>query len=613
MTGVPVRDTPFAAWRDPDAWMETMSGPRWSTVLQEERQLVKEAITEPSVLARIGPFRAQYSAQKDKHIPVFFSCGPVQVEWISGFFKKWWFARSPQKTHVARDITANQTMVWVTEDVGDGAENFQLQCWSGSATKPLWTKSKVGPDVALLGGRLYYLNVENKLIYHEVWSCDAKTGENEQLEYRETNPMVNLSLEKHSNGCLLMIRDNSQDIEVYRITGPKTFIMQPSRWMVPQTWILPIYERVGYGIDFLWPEKGILITKQHGKKTVWLCSKSRSAKKLLELPAGEILFNPYEVWVNSVLCCVRIEHPAQGTLVYQWNGYLHELTLEVPAIPTGLHAQRIMTSSSDKTEVHGLVIHKLGVRADKLLVIGYGAYGMPTSIGSPAHRWAPLLENGWAIVYAFVRGGGDHTDDWAKAGRRDGRKKTIEDFVSIIREAQRDLYITYRKTCIYGRSAGGLLMGGTLGLYPRGYLMRAVYTEVPYVDELRTTTNPELPLTALEYNEFGNPVERLEDFLAVGCLSPADAAVTLKTPEIFVLSRTAENDSQVFAYESVKWIRRLRAAAGNGVAKAPKLCIVEKGQGHFTPPDATEIQWGVDCALIDAWMEGGLVSSGSVR
>jgi protease II len=610
MTAIPVRDTQFAAWHDPDAWMESMTGARWNAVLQEERNLVKEALIEPSVLSRIGAFRAQYSAQKDKEKSFYFLCGPIQVEWLNTFFKKWWFSRSPQRTHVARDITANQTMVWTTEDVGCGAEEFQLQSWSGSATKPVWSKSKVGPDVALLGGRLYYLNVENKLIYHEVWSCDAKTGENEELEYREANPMVNLALEKHSNGCLLMIRDNSQDIEVYRITGPKTFIIQASRWIAPPSWIMPIYERVGYGIDFLWPERGILVTKQHGKKTIWLCSKTRSAKKLLELPAGEILFNPYEVWVNSSSCYVRVEHPAQGTLIYLWTG--RELVLESPAMPTGLHAQRIMGYSPDETEVHGLIVHKFGVRADKLLVVGYGAYGMPTSIGSPAHRWAPLLENGWCIAYAFVRGGGDHTDAWAKAGRREGRTKTIDDFVAIIRSAQRDLYITYRKTCIYGRSAGGLLVGGTLAKYPTGYLMRAVYAEVPYVDELRTTTNPELPLTQIEYNEFGNPLERLEDFISVGCLSPADSAATLKTPDIFVLSRTAENDSQVFAYESVKWIRRLRAAAGNS-ARAPKLCIVEKGQGHFTPPDATEVQWSMDCALLDTWMEGGLGSPGSSR
>jgi len=131
--------------------------------------------------------------------------------------------------------------------------------------------------------------------------------------------------------------------------------------------------------------------------------------------------------------------------------------------------------------------------------------------------------------------------------------------------------------------------------------MKAVYAEVPYVDELRTTSNDELPLTTLETNEFGNSMIRLEDFIQVGLLSPADSATVLQTPTILVLARSAIHDSQVFTYESVKWIRRLRA--NQGAKDAPKLCIIEKDQGHFTPPDATVKQWSLDCAILDAWIE----------
>jgi hypothetical protein len=67
---------------------------------------------------------------------------------------------------------------------------------------------------------------------------------------------------------------------------------------------------------------------------------------------------------------------------------------------------------------------------------------------------------------------------------------------------------------------------------------------------------------------------------------------------VFVLTRTAEFDSQVFAYEPVKWIRRLRKGGGL------KLAIIESGQGHFTPPDKTLRQWAIDCALIDCWING---------
>jgi oligopeptidase B len=147
-------------------------------------------------------------------------------------------------------------------------------------------------------------------------------------------------------------------------------------------------------------------------------------------------------------------------------------------------------------------------------------------------------------------------------------------------------------------------MGMTLAQNPSGSLMRTVYTEVPYVDVLRTTTNPGLPLTELEYNEFGDPLHRLEDFISVGLQSPVDSAAVTASPSVLVLTRTAENDSQVFAYESVKWIRRLRSH-DRGQA-APKLCIVERGQGHFTPPDRQDFQRALDCAVLDAWCKGDL-------
>ena len=91
--------------------------------------------------------------------------------------------------------------------------------------------------------------------------------------------------------------------------------------------------------------------------------------------------------------------------------------------------------------------------------------------------------------------------------------------------------------------------------------------------------------------------------MSVGLLSPADAATVSASPAIFVLTRTAENDSQVFDYESVKWSRRLRESSHGG---APKLCIVERGQGHFTPPDRVLEQWSTDCALLDSSIQGDL-------
>ena len=586
-----IRHTPFASWRDPDAWMEKMSGSRWKAVLKEEEDVIKTIATKAPVKDRISKFSKVYKNLENRIQSVTFICDPIIVQWENAFFKLWRYKDSKSSLqNEARDLICQGERVWATTDIGQGAETFELQGWSTSLN---WSHKPVGPELGILGNTLFYLGVKNKLIYHELWCCEAKTGKNKRLLYTEKSPEVNLSIQRIPDGQLVLVRDNSQDLEHYTISlqGLKR---RASLYMIPKSWKMPLGK---YGIDFAWSRTGLVITKQHGKKTLWKCSSNKVATKLLEIESGDLFFDPFATFDGEISCMLVCLQPTKRPtyLKYDFDGSLESL---IKGTPLGLTIKRYSALSADGTRVYGVILYKK--RPKKLLMVGYGAYGIETSTGFAGQRWAPLLENEWAIGYAFVRGGGDHTEEWGKAGRRQGRIQTIEDFEALIKSAQLMFGISPSKTAIYGRSAGGLLMGGTLTRHPDGSLMSAVYTEVPYVDELRTTTNTKLPLTSLEYNEFGAPLLRLEDFIGVGLLSPADSAAVTASPNVFVLTRTAENDSQVFAYESVKWIRRLRDASPLG---APKLCIVESDQGHFTPPDKTAEQWSLDLSILDAWMD----------
>jgi len=597
MTAVPIRDTPFATWIDPDAWMESMKGSKWKSLLQEESAIIEKTISKPAIQKRLGAFEAAYRSVQEKSSSIQIVCGPINIHWISTFFKVWNFQGSDTK-HTCRDIICSDSMVWCTEDIGDGAELLELQAWSiTDQTKPKWKKGPVGPEIALLGSKLYYLGVENKLISHTLWSCDAATGKQERCVYTEKIKTINLSLERHGDGRVKLIRDNSQDIDVIEILPSRSFLRRSTKYPIPITWVLPLIR--DYGIEFAWQSQGILVLKQHGSYSVWKCKPHKAPKKLLQIKAGQILFDPYAVSAGTVPTKVFVSQPDTGIVEYMYNG--NTLQLVRPILPSGLTSQRFHTKSNDDTIVHGILTYKTNTIPTNLLMIGYGAYGMQTSIGFVKSRWAPLVEAGWAIGYTFLRGGGDHTETWAKIGRLEGRTHTVDDFIALVKFAQAYLQIASSRTVLYGRSAGGLLMGESLRRYPNGSLMKAVYAEVPYVDELRTTSNPDLPLTTIETNEFGNSMLRLKDFIDIGLLSPADSATVLQAPNVLVLARSAIHDSQVFTYESVKWIRRLRA---NQTEKgAPKLCIIEKDQGHFTPPDATIKQWSLDCAILDAWIE----------
>ena len=143
-------------------------------------------------------------------------------------------------------------------------------------------------------------------------------------------------------------------------------------------------------------------------------------------------------------------------------------------------------------------------------------------------------------------------------------------------------------------------MGAALNAVPDGSIFQTVYTEVPYVDILRTTTNPDLPLTRMEYNEFGDPLHRIEDFAFYVDFSPADIAMTVKSPNILVIVRTGLNDSQVYAYEPVKWVRRLR----KGGDSKEKVIGIAKDEGHFYSPHVAAEAKAEDLAIIYATTAG---------
>ena len=147
-----------------------------------------------------------------------------------------------------------------------------------------------------------------------------------------------------------------------------------------------------------------------------------------------------------------------------------------------------------------------------------------------------------------------------------------------------------KHTIFYGRSAGGLLAANIAHKY--SYLVGAIYTEVPYVDVLRTTSNPSLPLTQMEYDEFGNPAARPEEYEALQHISPVDTVPIAPKHAPIIIVRTAINDAQVLPYEALKWAKKLRA---NGWMV---YVGIDGSGGHFAEEANMYKQEADDAALI---------------
>ena len=139
-------------------------------------------------------------------------------------------------------------------------------------------------------------------------------------------------------------------------------------------------------------------------------------------------------------------------------------------------------------------------------------------------------------------------------------------------------------------------MGGTIIRNPNGELARHVYTEAPYVDVLQTSSNAKLPLTTIEYLEFGDPAHNISDFEMLLRLSPVGGTGERGAPGVFVLCRAGLSDRQVYAYESVKWMDVLR---GKGGRQEKKILFLTKGFGHNVHGQQVFIERAEDFLILN--------------
>lgn len=189
-----------------------------------------------------------------------------------------------------------------------------------------------------------------------------------------------------------------------------------------------------------------------------------------------------------------------------------------------------------------------------ILLEGYGAYGMSNDVNfSPARL--SLLDRGMGFAIAHVRGGGEYGRTWYDAGRMMTKQNTFNDFITVAEFLQKNGYTSADKLAITGASAGGLLIGAVVNQRPD--LFKAAYAQVPWVDVLSDMCDPTIPLTTLEYAEWGNPAIPAQR-TAIAAYDPYSNVKPQAYPAMLV--RESINDSQVQYWDAVRWVARLRAA-----------------------------------------------------
>ncbi|GMH33558.1 hypothetical protein BSKO_01392 [Bryopsis sp. KO-2023] len=252
--------------------------------------------------------------------------------------------------------------------------------------------------------------------------------------------------------------------------------------------------------------------------------------------------------------------------------------------------------SHDGVEVPLTLAHKEGIVLDgtnPVLLVVYGAYGHPLSLDYQPHK-LPLLKRGWVVAYAHVRGGGELGRDWHRQGRMENKSNSMLDCLASIDHLVNKGYTARGGVAVEVHSAGGIIAGHLLNRHPDS--MFAAILQMPFVDLWSCMSNPELPLTVLEYEEWGDPrqpgvAKSLRE------LCPYQNINSAVRPSIFVTC--AMLDQRVPAWGPAKWVAKMRSTQEGS---APVLLHTEFQGGHVATPDESISISALQYAfLLDRW------------
>jgi oligopeptidase B len=188
-----------------------------------------------------------------------------------------------------------------------------------------------------------------------------------------------------------------------------------------------------------------------------------------------------------------------------------------------------------------------------MLLYSYGSYGSSTDPTFSSNNLS-LVNRGVVYALAHIRGGQEMGRAWYDEGKMMNKMNTFTDFIAAAEHLVRDRFTSSDRLAIRGGSAGGLLMGAVVNMRPD--LFKVVVADVPFVDVINTMLDASIPLTAQEWEQWGNPSVP-EHYAYMKRYSPYDNVERKAYPMMLVT--TGLNDPRVAFWEPAKWVAKLRS------------------------------------------------------
>lgn len=219
-------------------------------------------------------------------------------------------------------------------------------------------------------------------------------------------------------------------------------------------------------------------------------------------------------------------------------------------------AERLFATARDGTQVPISILYQKDMQKNgqnPVFQYGYGSYGSSIEPYFDADVLS-LVNRGFIFAIAHIRGGAEMGREWYYDGRQLNKKNTFTDFIDVTQFLIDNDYTSAEHVYAYGGSAGGLLVGAVINMAPQLY--NGVNAAVPFVDVVTTMLDDTIPLTAGEWDEWGNPADK-EYYDYMLSYSPYDNVRAMDYPNLLVTSGL--HDSQVQYWEPTKWVAKLRA------------------------------------------------------
>jgi prolyl oligopeptidase len=251
----------------------------------------------------------------------------------------------------------------------------------------------------------------------------------------------------------------------------------------------------------------------------------------------------------------------------------------VPFAPDSFDLEQSWVESRDKTRVPMFLLHKIGMKRDgnnPVVVHGYGGFGV-SLLPAFMPQVIPFLERGGIYVILNARGGGEFGEKWHRAGMRENKQNTFDDFIAAAEWLISEGYTQPSKLGCFGWSNGGLSVNAVAVQRPD--LWKAVVAGAAVTDMARFhTANGGRHWIA----DYGSP-EDPRDLEFLMQYSPYHTLPEkIEAPAILTIA--PDNDDRVAPWHSYKMHTAWLAA---NVSPNPILLRREVSAGHRGSPAAS--------------------------